>query len=95
VTSEIFQKIKHRMELAQKIGEIKSKLGMDVTDDQVESEIRMSVLSLAHQIGLDPTYSSRLLNLLLIESVGLQRKQKTSDQPSSHMDILMRARQIE
>jgi len=42
------------MELAQKIGEIKAKLGMDVTDDQVESEIRMSVLSLAHQIGLDP-----------------------------------------
>ena len=83
------------MELAQKIGEIKSKLGMDVTDDRVESEIRKSVLSLAHQIGLEPSYSSRLLNLLLIESVGLQRKQKTVEQPSSHLDILMRARQIE
>jgi aspartate aminotransferase len=83
------------MELAQKIGEIKTKLGMDVTDDQVESEIRKSVLGLAHQIGLEPSYSSRLLNLLLIESVGLQRKQKTVEQPSSHLDILMRARQIE
>ncbi|MGA7368907.1 MAG: aminotransferase class I/II-fold pyridoxal phosphate-dependent enzyme [Nitrososphaeraceae archaeon] len=95
VTGEIFQKIKRRMELAQKIGEIKTKLGMDVTDDQVENEIRKSVLSLAHQIGLDPSYSSRLLNLLLIESVGLQRKQKTVEHASSHMDILMRARQIE
>ena len=83
------------MELAQKIGEIKTKLGMDVTDDRVESEIRKSVLGLAHQIGLEPSYSSRLLNLLLIESVGLQRKQKTVEQPSSHLDILMRARQIE
>ncbi len=83
------------MELAQKIGEIKAKLGMDVTDDQVESEIRMSVLSLAHQIGLDPSYSSRLLNLLLIESVGLQRKQKTVEHASSHMDVLMKAKQIE
>jgi aspartate aminotransferase len=83
------------MELAQKIGEIKTKYGMDVTDDRVESEIRKSVLGLAHQIGLDPSYSSRLLNLLLIESVGLQRKQQTAAQPSSHLDILMRARQIE
>jgi len=83
------------MELAQKIGDIKTKLGMDVTDDQVESEIRKSILSLAHQIGLDPSYSSRLLNLLLIESVGLQRKQKTVEHATSHMDVLMRARQIE
>ena len=95
MTGEIFQKIKHRMELAQKIGDIKTKLGMDVTDDQVESEIRKSILSLAHQIGLDPSYSSRLLNLLLIESVGLQRKQKTVEHATSHMDVLMRARQIE
>jgi aspartate aminotransferase len=94
VTAEIFQKIKRRMELAQKVGEIKTMLGMDVTDDQVESEIKKSILSLAHQIGLDPSYSSRLLNLLLIESVGLQRKQKTVEQ-SSHMDILLKARKIE
>ena len=95
MTGEIFQKIKHRMELVQKIGEIKTNLGMDVTDDQVESEIRKSVLSLAHQIGLDPSYSSRLLNLLLIESIGLQRKQKADEHLSSHMDVLMRAKQIE
>jgi aspartate aminotransferase len=95
VTGEIFQRIKHRMDLAQKIGEIKSKLGMDVTDDQVESEIRKTILSLAHQIGLDASYSSRLLNLLLIESVGLQRKQKTVEHATSHMDVLMKARQIE
>jgi aspartate aminotransferase len=82
------------MELAQKVGEIKTRLGMDVTDDQVESEIKKSILGLAHQIGLDPSYSSRLLNLLLIESVGLQRKQKTVEQ-SSHMDILLKARKIE
>lgn len=95
VTGEIFEKIKRRMELAQKIGEIKTELGMDVTDDQVETEIRKSVLSLAHQIGLDPSYSSRLLNLLLIESVGLQRKQKAGEPLNSHMDILMKAREIE
>ena len=95
MTGDIFQKIRYRMELAQKIGEIKTKLGMDVTNDRVESEIRKSVLDLAHQIGLDPSYSSRLLNLLLIESVGLQRKQKTLSKSSSHLDILMRARQIE
>lgn len=90
VTGDIFQKIRYRMELAQKIGGIKTKLGMDVTNDRVESEIRKSVLDLAHQIGLDPSYSSRLLNLLLIESVGLQRKQKTLSKSSSHLDILMR-----
>lgn len=95
MTGDIFQKIRYRMELAQKIGGIKTKLGMDVTNDRVESEIRKSVLDLAHQIGLDPSYSSRLLNLLLIESVGLQRKQKTLSKSSSHLDILMRARQIE
>jgi aspartate aminotransferase len=83
------------MELAQKIGEIKTRLGIDVTDDQVESEIKKSVLGIARQIGLDPSYSSRLLNLLLIESVGLQRKQKTVVNQSSHMDILLKARKIE
>lgn len=83
------------MELAQKIGEIKTELGMDVTDDRVETEIRKSVLSLARQIGLDPSYSSRLLNLLLIESVGLQRKQIAGEPLNSHMDILMKAREME
>jgi aspartate aminotransferase len=95
ITGEIFQKIKYRMELAQKIGEIKTRLGIDVTDDRVEGEIRKSVLELAHLIGLDPTYASRLLNLLLIESVDVQKKQKTNGPRSSHLDILMRARQLE
>jgi aspartate aminotransferase len=95
ITGEIFQKIKDRMELAQKIGEIKTKLGIEVTDDRVEREIRRSVLDIANQIGLDHLYSARLLNLLLIESVDLQKKQKTDGPRSSHMDILMKARKLE
>jgi aspartate aminotransferase len=44
---------------------------------------------------LDHVYSARLLNLLLIESVDLQKKQKTDVPRSSHMDILMKARKLE
>lgn len=95
-TAEIFQKIKYRMELAEKIGEIKTKLGIDVTDEKVEAEIRKSVLGLVDQIGLDPSYSSRLLNLLFIESIDLQRqKLKSTEIRSSHLDILMKAREME
>jgi aspartate aminotransferase len=52
-------------------------------------------LDIANQIGLDHVYSARLLNLLLIESVDLQKKQKTDVPRSSHMDILMKARKLE
>ena len=47
VTIQIMRAVQERMELARKIGEVKSRLGIDVKDEKVEHDIRMRVMLLA------------------------------------------------
>jgi aspartate aminotransferase len=84
------------MELAKQIGGIKSRLGIDVKDEKVEHDMRLMVLLLADETGMDRDFALQLLNILLAESEQLQaqnRQQKAVRQ--THLGIFMKAKQLE
>jgi len=89
VTSEIMKQVKKRMEVAKKIGEVKSKKGLDVVDEKAEEELRSLIMKLCSQIGLEQELGARLLNILLNESAKVQTKKKT---PTA---VFMKAKQLE
>ena len=89
VTAEIMKQVKKRMEIAKKIGEVKSKKGLDVVDERAEEELRSLIMKLCSQIGLEQELGARLLNILLNESAKVQTKKKT---PTA---VFMKAKQLE
>ena len=96
ITAQIMRNVHQRMELAKRIGDIKSRLGIDVKDEKVENEIRTMVLSLADEMGMGRDFALQLLNILLAESEQVQaqnRKQKGPKQ--THLGIFMKAKQLE
>ena len=83
---------------SKQIGEIKAKMSIDVMDEKVEQEVRKSILELSREVGMDPDFCGRLLNILLIESVRLQKNQQQFREVvhrQTHMNIFMRAKQME
>src|SRR5947208_2472907 len=96
ITANIICQVQRRMELSRQIGEIKTKLNIDVMDEKVEQEVRGSILKLSKEIGMDTEFSGRLLNILLIESVRLQQKQQQyNNSQLTHLGIFMKAKQLE
>ena len=77
VTSDIIFQVKKRMKLSEEIGEIKKRLNIDVQDERVEQDVRKAVLKLSDKIGIDPDFSRRLLNILLMESIRSAAKKTT------------------
>lgn len=76
VTQQIVALINQRMEIAKKIGEIKSELQLNVVDDKVEQEIKKHILQKSDNKGLDPEFSGRIINMLISESVIIQNHEK-------------------
>jgi aspartate aminotransferase len=102
VTSDIIFQVKKRMKLSEEIGEIKKRLNIDVQDERVEQDVRKAVLKLSDKIGIDPDFSRRLLNILLMESIRLQQKKQREDElgdipekRETHLDIFRKAKQLE
>ncbi len=96
ITADIIHKVKKRMELSKQIGEIKNKNNIDVEDEKVESDLRNSALKIADEVGIDPEFSGRLLNILLTESVRLQNKQQNDNsQKQTHLSIFMKAKHLQ
>lgn len=73
ITYDIISLINERMEIAKKIGEIKNELNLSIVDDKIEQDIKNYILKESDNIGLDPKFSGRLLNLLINESVHVQK----------------------
>jgi aspartate aminotransferase len=96
ITAQIMRNVHQRMELAKQIGEVKSRLGIDVKDEKVEQDIRTMVLSLADETGMGRDFALQLLNILLAESEQVQaQKQKQKGQKQTHLGIFMKAKQLE
>jgi len=97
VTIEIMRAVQQRLELARSIGEVKSRLGIDVKDEKVENEIRRNVMLLAEDIGMSTEFALQLLNVLLAESEHVQ-VQKSTQKPvekQTHLSIFSKARELE
>ena len=96
ITEKIMYEVHNRMQISKRIGEIKSKLNVDVTDEKVEQDIRKSISKLAKEIGMDAEFSGKLLSIILTESVKLQQRQQYgSSQRQTHLGIFMKAKQLE
>jgi aspartate aminotransferase len=97
VTIQIMRAVQERIELAGKIGEVKSRLGIDIKDEKVENDIRMTVMSLAEEIGMSTEFALQLLNVLLAESeqVQVQNSKQRVVEKQTHLSIFSKARQLE
>ncbi len=95
ITGDIMASVHKRIELAKKIGEIKERLGIRVKDERVEQEVRAKVLVLADEIGMNPAFALRLLNVLLQESESVQGEKRERPQKQTHLAIFMKAKQLE
>jgi aspartate aminotransferase len=97
VTTQIMCNVQQRIELVKKIGEIKSKLGIDIKDEKVEQEVRMNVISLADEVGMSIDFALQLLNILLAESENVQVEKRLQNlvQKETHLSIFAKAKQLE
>jgi aspartate aminotransferase len=97
LTIEIMRTVQQRIELARQIGEVKSRLGIDIRDEKVEHDIRLRVMSLAEEIGMSTEFALQLLNVLLAESehVQVQKSELKAVEKQTHLSIFSRARQLE
>jgi aspartate aminotransferase len=96
VTADIIRLVQKRMSIASEIGNIKDNLLMNIEDISVEQDIARYVHELGTQIGLNNEFIGRLLNLLFLESINLQ-KAKTSKKEAKldHMAMFLKAKQLE
>ena len=96
VTADIIKLVQKRMSIASEIGNIKDNLMMKIEDISVEQDIARNVNELGTQIGLNNEFIGKLLNLLLLESINIQ-KAKTSKKEAKldHMAMFLKAKQLE
>jgi aspartate aminotransferase len=97
VTTQIMHAVQQRIELARKIGEVKSRLGINIKDEKAEDEIRTRVTLLAEEIGLSTEFALQLLNILLAESehVQVQKNFQKALEKQTHLAIFSKAKQLE
>ena len=96
VTADIIRLVQKRMSIASEIGNIKDNLMMKIEDISVEQDIARYVRELGTQFGLNNEFIGKLLNLLLLESINIQ-KAKTSKKEAKldHMAMFLKAKQLE
>ena len=97
VTFDIIRQIQKRMEMSRQIGDIKKKLDMDIEDENVEQEIKNQVSVLSNKIGLDNEFTGKIINLILQESVKIQKDfvNSSDNDIQTHMAIFMKAKELE
>ena len=96
VTADIIKLVDKRMNIASQIGNIKNNLMMKIEDVSVEQDIARYVHDKGTQVGLNNEFIGRLLNLLFLESIRIQ-KEKTSYKETKldHMAMFLKAKQLE
>jgi aspartate aminotransferase len=90
ITFDMMKLLKERNDVAKEIGNLKNNLGLGVTNEERENQLRMKVLLLCKEIGLDEKTASIFLNLLLNESIKVQSTNK-----STHLSIFLKAKAME
>jgi aspartate aminotransferase len=95
ITGDIMHLIKVRLEIAERIGKIKTIQNRQIEDESVEQEIQNHVQEVATRMGLDRKFSGKLLNLLISQSVNVQLKNLPLNNTINHMTMFIRAKKLE
>ena len=90
ITFDILKSLKERNDIASEIGNLKNNLGIGVTNEDRENELRGRVLRLCSEIGLDEKIAMTMLNFLLNESIKIQSVNK-----QTHLSVFLKAKQLE
>ncbi len=90
ITFDILKLLKERNNIAKKIGDLKSNLGIGVTNEERENQLRAKVLTLCKEIKLDEKTAMIMLNFLLNESVKIQSSDK-----QTHLSVFLKAKKLE
>ncbi|MBI1828126.1 MAG: aminotransferase class I/II-fold pyridoxal phosphate-dependent enzyme [Thaumarchaeota archaeon] len=90
ITFDMIRLLKERNDVAKEIGSLKNNLGLGITNEERENQLRTKVLSLCKEIDLDEKTASTFLNLLLNESIKVQSTNK-----STHLSIFLKAKALE
>ncbi|MDE1863138.1 MAG: aminotransferase class I/II-fold pyridoxal phosphate-dependent enzyme [Thaumarchaeota archaeon] len=90
ITFDILRLLKERNDTAKEIGNLKSNLGLGVTNEERENQLRRKVVDLCSEIGLDEKSGLTTLNFLLNESIKIQSTNKPT-----HMSVFLKAKDME
>lgn len=90
ITFDILKLLKERNDTAREIGNIKNHLGLGVTNEERENQLRAKVVSLCREIGLDEKAGLVALNFLLNESIKVQSTNK-----QTHLSVFLKAKELE
>lgn len=90
ITFDILKLLKERNETAREIGNLKNNMGLGVTNEERENQLRVKVLSFCTEIGLDEKAGLTALNFLLNESIKVQSSDK-----HTHLSVFLKAKEME
>ena len=90
ITLEMITLLKSRTDIAEEIGSIKNNLGINVTDETREIELREKIIAECKILNLDEKIATKFLNFLLNESVKVQSKDS-----QTHLTIFLKAKEME
>ena len=90
ITFDMLKLLKERNDTAKEIGNLKNNLGLGITNEERENQLRIKVQSLCKEIGLDEKTGLIMLNFLLNESVKIQSTNK-----QTHLSVFLKAKTLE
>jgi aspartate aminotransferase len=90
ITLDMLKLLRERNDTAKEIGNLKNNLGLGITNEERENQLRTKVQSLCTEIGLDEKTGLTMLNFLLNESVKIQSTNK-----QTHLSVFLKAKELE
>lgn len=90
ITFDMLKLLRERNDTAKEIGNLKNNLGLGITNEERENQLRTKVQSLCKEIGLDEKMGLTMLNFLLNESVKIQSTNK-----QTHLSVFLKAKTLE
>jgi aspartate aminotransferase len=94
-TKQIIKLVSRRIELAKRIGEVKSRESLPIDNEKVEDALLQDVLRECKSLGLDQALGAKILATLVKESKKAQRTQAGGKQPTMITPMMMAAKATE